>query len=51
MINPKQKARKQLSEFEKSQIMAYTGGRQSVGDIVKKLNGYHSSIDVFLKKW
>ena len=43
-------ASKQLSKFEKGQIVAYNNHGQSLCDIAKKLNCHHSSIDVFLKK-
>ena len=41
-------ASKQLSEFEKVQIVAYNDCGLSLGDIAKKLNCHHSSIDAFL---
>ena len=42
---------KQLSEFEKGQIVAYNDYGLSFYDIAKEFNWYHSSIDVFLKNY
>ena len=42
-------ASKQLSKFEKDQIVTYNNFEQSLCNIAKKLNHQHSSIDVFLK--
>ena len=50
MISPLMMACKQMSEFEKGQIVAYNGCELSLYDIAKKLNCHHWSIDVFLKK-
>ena len=40
-------ASKQLSEFEKGQIVTYNDCGQSFHVIPRKLNHYHSSTDVF----
>ena len=49
MISSLLMAYKWLSEFEKGQIMAYNDCGLSFHDTAKKLNCYHSSIDIFLK--
>ena len=41
---------KQLSEFEKGQIVAYNDFGLSLCDMAKKLNHHHLSIHVFLRK-
>ena len=51
MISPLLMAFKQLCEFKKGQIMAYYDCELLLGDITKKLNCHHSSIDVFLKTY
>ena len=50
MISPLLMANKQLSVFQKGKIEAYNDCILSPYDIAKKLNCYHSSIDVFLQK-
>ena len=47
MISPLVMANKQLSEFDKGQIVAYNNCWQSLRAIAKKLNHHHSSINVF----
>ena len=42
---------KQLPEFENDQIVACNDCGLSLCEIEKKLNCYHSSIDVFLKNY
>ena len=42
---------KQLSEFEKDQIVAYSDCELTLCDIAKKLNHHHSSVYVFLKNY
>ena len=42
---------KQLSEFEKEQIMAYNDYGRWFFDIAKKLNCHHSLINIFLKNY
>ena len=49
MISPFLLATKQLSAFEKGQIVVHCGSGQSFWDIAKKLNPLHSSIDFSLK--
>ena len=49
MISPLLMVSKQLFEFENGQIVAYNDCGLLLYDIAKKLNWYHSSIDVFLK--
>ena len=43
-------ASKQLSEFEKGEIIVYNDCGHSLCEIAKKLDDHHSSLDVFLKK-
>ena len=51
MINPLLMVSKQLSEFEKGQIMAYDDCGLSLSNIAKKFDYRHLSIDVFLKNY
>ena len=49
MIIPLPMTSKQLSEFEKSQIVAYSDCGQSFCNIAKKLNRDNTLTDVFFK--
>ena len=51
MISSLLMARKQLSGFEKGQIVAYNNSRLSLRDLAKKLNRHPSSTGVFIKSY
>ena len=48
-MNPFLMVSKQLFEFEKGQIVTFNHCRLSLGDIAKKGNYHHLSVDVFFK--
>ena len=51
MISALLMAHKQLSEFEKAQIIAYNHYGLFLGNIAKKSNCHYLSVDVFIKNY